>query len=334
MFTAKKIDSSLLTFVVQGSVEDKSVVNCSLKSIRHFFPKSKIIISTWVNSDIQDLPFDKVIFSKDSCPVYKFYKHLSIDNNINRQLITTQNGLKEVKTKYAVKLRTDIAFKSSNLLKLISDIQKRPKKGFLNSRVIIPYNLSINPNTVKLVFHFNDWLIAGQTNDLKKIFNIPLMTIKDLRFFEKKLSKERIFTFKNWRHNNVKVADLDKNMISRYAPEQYIYKFAILRNTSLKLNHFFSFNSFLLRAHQNFVNKEILFKSSKDIGFINLKYKMNPFSDRVGFYTKIQCLSNSIHLEALNYFDLGKFVFKAIQLIKIILFNLSSSLYEKLKGLN
>jgi len=333
--TVKKIiDSGSLTFIVQGSVDDKCVVDSSLKSIRHFFPKSKIVLSTWKKTNVKSLAFDELVLSEDKCITYKFYKHLSIDNNVNRQLVSTQNGLKKVKTKYAIKLRNDIVFKSNNLLKILGSIQKKSGAGLLSSRIIIPYDLSINPNNVKLLFHLNDWFVAGETNDLKKIFNIPLMNIFDLTYFKNITSKKCIFTLKNWRDNNVKLAELSVNIISRYTPEQYIYKYIILRNTSLKFDNLFTFNSKLLKAHHKFAEKEILFRSSKDIGFFNLKHKQKLSSDRVGYYTKIQCASIPTQLRIfLESIDLEKYFFKVIQLIKILLIKLSPRLYIKIKEL-
>ena len=50
-----------------------------------------------------------------------YYKDQKIKklNNINRMLVSSYKGLISVKTKFSVKLRSDMYFQSNNLLKLL-----------------------------------------------------------------------------------------------------------------------------------------------------------------------------------------------------------------------
>ena len=328
------IQSDDITFVVQGVVKDKPSVKKCIKSIRSFFPASKIILSTWENSDISGLDFDKLVLSKDDCPIYKFYKHLSINNNINKQIISSRNGLKYVKTRYAVKMRSDIIIKSDNLLRYITLARNESKKKCLKSKLIIPYDLSINPKKTKLLFHFNDWFLAGETVGLKKIFNIPLMPLKDLKFFEGSYNPEDTFQFRNWLMDDIKRSELRSRLISRYTPEQYIFKFSALKSTDLEFCDAFSYSKKLLGAHNNFIKNEIFFEASNNISFVNMKHKNNIFSERVSFYTKAQIFAINFDINFIDYFDLTFYFFKSIQLAKICIYKFSKELYLKLKKMN
>ncbi len=330
----KRIQPNEITFVVQGGVNDKPSVEKCLNSIRLFFPDSKIILSTWKHSDVSGLNFDKLVLSRENCPIYKFYKHLSLVNNINKQIISSRNGLRYVNTKYAVKMRSDIVFMSDNLLRIITLTNKKSKKDYLNSKIIIPYDLSINAGKTKLLFHFNDWFLAGETQDLKKIFKIPLMSLKDLKFFENRNNSKPFFQFKNWLMNDIKRSELRNNLISRYAPEQYIFKFIVLKGSNLELRDAFSYSKILLSAHNNFIKNSILFKASNNISFVNVKHRNNIFSERVSFYTKTQVFAMIYNINILVFFDLTFYFFKSIQLAKIFIYKFSKNLYLNLKVLN
>jgi hypothetical protein len=330
----KKIQPEEITFVVQGVVNDKPTVKKCLNSIRLFFPDSKIILSTWKNSDVSGLDFDELVLSSEDCPIYKFYKHLSLVNNINKQIISSRNGLRYVNTKYAVKMRSDIIFMSDNLLRTITLTNKKLKKNYLNSKIIIPFDLSINAKKTKLLFHFNDWFLAGETQDLRKIFKIPLMSLNDLKFFEKRNNTKPFFQFRNWLMDDIKKSELRSNLISRYAPEQYIFKFIGLKGTNLKLRDAFSYSKILLSAHNNFIKNSILFKASNNISFVNIKHRNNIFSERVSFYTKTQIFAMTYNINILVFFDLTFYFFKSIQLVKIFIYKFSKKLYLNLKILN
>lgn len=323
-----KLKSSLLTFVIQGSIKRKEEVKQSISSVRFFFPDSKIILSTWEGSDYSNLDFDELVLSKDTPLVSRFYKNLSIENNINRQIISTINGLRKVHTKFAAKIRTDIVLKSDNLLKILTQANERSINSFFSSKIIIPYDLSVNPYRVKLLFHFNDWFVAGRTSDLRKLYNIPLMSMKDLNYNLKPLKKYNFYTFKNWINNNVKRDELKHILIARFIPEQYIFKFAALKKNKLDFKDAFSFNRFLLNAHNKFAEQEILFESSKDIAFICLKHKTTLFTDLLANYTKSYIDRKN---KKFNFPDLRFFYFKSIQLAKLLIYKFSKKTFHKIK---
>ena len=105
----------------EGHIKEDDVTKKSCESIRKYFPKSKIILSTWENSNSEDLNIDMKIESIDPGASNYYYKDQKIKklNNINRMLVSSYKGLISVKTKFSVKLRSDMYFQSNNLLKLL-----------------------------------------------------------------------------------------------------------------------------------------------------------------------------------------------------------------------
>lgn len=118
-----------ITFVIQGPVSTtqdkkqyasndgsdakreipKGLTARAIANIRQHFPGSSIIISTWEGQPAEDLDSELTIYSKDPGPNIVHYtrKDEAVFENMNRQIVSTSNGLKKVNTKYAVKFRSD-----------------------------------------------------------------------------------------------------------------------------------------------------------------------------------------------------------------------------------
>ena len=140
------IDTSKLTFIFQGPVINKTEFKKSINSVRKFFPKSKIILSTWKGQNFDTLDVDHLLLNDDPGPgPYDSLNNKIRKNNINRQLISTLNGLKNVKTIYSIKIRTDLFFTSDNLLNLLMNIEKIKNDFFFKSKIIVLSDFSMNP---------------------------------------------------------------------------------------------------------------------------------------------------------------------------------------------
>ena len=130
------IKSKDISVVVQGAV-DKSTKKC-LNSIRKYLPQAEIILSTWEGSNLKGLKYDILVPNKDPggvliCPKTKLY------NNLNRQLLSTQNGLKKANRKYTIKFRTDFYLRGKEFLKYFDKFPIRNKQysiyGFRSYRL-------------------------------------------------------------------------------------------------------------------------------------------------------------------------------------------------------
>ncbi|WP_026025139.1 WavE lipopolysaccharide synthesis family protein, partial [Enterovibrio norvegicus] len=103
-----------ISFVVQGPVQASDarkqipgVTKRTLDSIRQYFPGSSIVLSTWKGQALEGLDFDKLIELDDPGQNSVFNNDIEQKLNNNRQLYSSHMGLTSVKTKYAVKMRSD-----------------------------------------------------------------------------------------------------------------------------------------------------------------------------------------------------------------------------------
>ncbi len=182
------INSNKITVVVQGSVNKDYIFNC-LESIKKILPSAKIILSTWENEDI---PFElqqcvsKILYNKD--PGFKT-RNCNPDgkpNNVNRQIVSTINGLKEVETEYALKIRTDFILKSDKFIRYFDKYQKFDEKcKIFKKRIICAMFGTRKPEAqhYNLPFHVADFFYFGLTSDLINLFDIPLVTDEEFEWF-------------------------------------------------------------------------------------------------------------------------------------------------------
>lgn len=219
-----------ITVVVQGYV-DKEITKKCLSSIRKVIPGSKIILSTWENAKLDGLSYDTLILNEDPGFYYRSVQLIKGNlvkkkiNNINRQIISTRNGLRAVTTKYSLKLRSDF------LLKHCKFIERFEKLKYLNSfdsdYKIFENRLlccqcgthKVNKGRTRLPYHYSDLAYFGLTDDLINLFEISQATDQELKYFEKSKNKHKKKTWatnqynceqtiiKNWLIKNKKKLD-------------------------------------------------------------------------------------------------------------------------------
>lgn len=202
------IDNSEITFVIQGAL-DQLTQKC-IESINQYYKGSKIILSTWEGSNVDDFNVDEILLNKD--PGNFMIHDNGVKNNVNRQIVSTLEGLKKVKTKYAVKIRSDCYLNKANLIELRDKyalINRKGKFALLKERVLI-CSMGCRDFRVSYIypFHYSDFFFFGLTEDLLKIWDIPLA----------KQDEQEFFYSKNHYHF-YKIAQLCD---SKYVPEQHI----------------------------------------------------------------------------------------------------------------
>jgi hypothetical protein len=152
------------TFIVQGPIHITTAHN--LTSIRQHYPKSKIILSTWPNQQLDGLQFDEVVISEDPGSIRT---HENLSANTNRLIVSTKNGLERVRTLRAVKTRTDIG-----ILGVCPDLFS-DKDGQYFQKKIVGLNLFFrDPFKSNKLFHMGDIFMSGLTKDLLNLWNSPL----------------------------------------------------------------------------------------------------------------------------------------------------------------
>ena len=199
------IASEDITFVVQGAI-DKINTSLCLSSIKKHFKNSKIILSTWEGSDVEGLDYDELILNKDP-KGFKFSDKFY--DNTNRQIVSSINGLRSVKTKYACKVRSDIILLSNSFLKFFDKFSKRSNSYILYKKRVLTYIFSCKFKHLDeyTPFHVGDWIFFGLTEDLIKMYDISLIAEKDAAFYNGFPKSAPIRFYKN---------------PQKYFPEQYI----------------------------------------------------------------------------------------------------------------
>lgn len=203
------IDSKEISVVVQGAIDKKNTKNC-LNSIRQFLPKAEIILSTWKGSNVDGLDYDVLVENDDPGAVIHDFVY-NVYNNTNRQLFSTQEGIKVAKNKYILKLRTDFYLKGNNFLEYWDMFPKFDEQyKCFNHRVLVSTLYSrthSDLNSSALPFHPSDFFFFGEAEDIKKYFlNTKLLSNNDLAAYDYKYAYKKPY--------------LTPTM--RYSPEQYL----------------------------------------------------------------------------------------------------------------
>ncbi len=201
-----------ITFVVQGPIQASKereqisgITEQCLASIRHYFPESKIILSTWKNQDYSGLDYDQLLELDDPGSNDIFQDDQKVTLNNNRQIYSTHQGLKAVRTKYAVKLRTDNKLTSRKFVELYetySKLIRNEKFSFFNSRVVTSSTFFLTSHSgQKVHFHKSDIFDFGETSDLLKIWRedfIPKLHFSKVQGYKSRYPATEQFLSLNW----------------------------------------------------------------------------------------------------------------------------------------
>ncbi|WP_428049860.1 WavE lipopolysaccharide synthesis family protein [Candidatus Avelusimicrobium caledoniensis] len=251
------IDPKDISVVVQGAVDARLTPLC-LASIRQYLPGAEIILSTWRGTETKGLDYDILVLNRDpGCSICD--EQWNVKNNVNRQIISTKNGLKKVQRRYALKLRTDISLTSLNFLRYWKKFPKRTDDcRVLTERVLINNLYCANPHKTNFCFHVSDWVFFGLTEDLLKIWNIPSISVADSVYF-KGHPRPKIDPIPTW--------------LFRWIPEQYIWTSCLLKSgQSFVFNHFTDISSKnLYESELSFANNVVII-NYEDFGINFMKF--------------------------------------------------------------
>jgi hypothetical protein len=219
------VKPSEITFVIQGPIIE-GVTQTSCRLLREHFASSKILVSTWKGQPTNNIDFDKLVLNEDpGSTIVKFTKKNQPHTvNINRQIVSTFNGLKQVETKYAVKLRSDNYLTSNRLLFWYEQFSGTSSTPLPLKKRVLTTNLFAKEFVEGLPcpFFFSDFFMFGFLEDLLKIWDQPMM--KNYKFNEK-LSGKRQHTNYPWPQLHVEQW-LVKNFVSKYMPCSLKHKYS------------------------------------------------------------------------------------------------------------
>ncbi|MFO0743480.1 MAG: WavE lipopolysaccharide synthesis family protein [Candidatus Paceibacterota bacterium] len=285
------IDSAEITVIIKGLIVGNShdkysdrYTHQTIKSIRKYLPKSKIILSTWVGSDVLDLNPDEIIFNKDPgrLEMLSFDQKIISHISINNQIITSSKGLEKVETKYSLIIRSDMILTGVGFLKYFLKYNKHSFVGYLDKKIVVlptysPTRLIKYKNFFNnfdwLVFDKNfynvsDWVYFGLTKDLKNIFSISLVD-------EDRLRGEKI-------NGHYLVSE-------NLSPEQYIWVSFLQKYEYIDVSHINYFSEERSNKSEESYAKNTIMISANKFGVRSLKYPGSAYGARPwtsrGFYT-------------------------------------------------
>lgn len=204
------IESKDISVVVQGLTYKDSTKEC-LESIRKYLPDAEIILSTWEGSNVSDFDYDVLVLNHDPGAYKLILNQEKPLNNMNRQIVSTKGGLEKATRKYCLKFRTDFALVDNEFLKYFGKYKERNENWkILKERVLSNY--ATLPNF--RVFHPTDIISFGLTEDIKKIWDIPIADKEHMNWFENHPLPEYVDGLP---------------VMAKYGAEQYIW-FTFLKN--------------------------------------------------------------------------------------------------------
>ena len=203
-----------VTFLVCGQIEENGYIKTIdvLRSIKHRFPDSSVVLSTWEGENTDDFKAlcDEIILNKRIKCHYKYYIDGYAENDprfnsVNLQRKLAFEGLKRVSTDWCAKTRTDFYFMSNQILKEYIGGRKKYKirsEGYqcvFKERVLVYeyYTQNTRKHNGYFPCAISDCLQMGLTSDLKKLWNDKTVPDEDLNFFNinKSLDAENIYHF-------------------------------------------------------------------------------------------------------------------------------------------
>ncbi|MFM0276970.1 WavE lipopolysaccharide synthesis family protein [Paraburkholderia sediminicola] len=257
------IKTSDITIVFQGNVTPFTTANGD--SFLHFanvtratLPNAKIILSTWEGAEVpRGAPIDQIVRSKDpgSLPGVKFDDKPS---NLNRQIVSTLAGLEQVKTRYAIKLRTDCSLEHAGFLDAYKTYAMADPQS--EDRIATSAFFTLDPTIFEhMPFHVSDWFHFSTTKQLLKYWSAPNMSVKDASHYE---------THKFAKHSSY----LDKKFRARLAVEQYLGA-TYARQFGYSVPQFHNDTpKHILDAHNDFVARHLLVLDPWQAGLCFPKY--------------------------------------------------------------
>lgn len=174
-----------ITVVVQGPVQtfqdrpqEANITQKCMASIREHLPGAHIILSTWPDQDLTGLDYDEIVISDDPGVNVRNYTISGEPQkyNNNRQIVSSREGLKKVKTPYAIKIRSDNYLTGNDFVELQKKYYKRSDKyKFFNERVVVSNTFTRQyAKGFPVAFHISDFFYYGRTEDVLALWDIPL----------------------------------------------------------------------------------------------------------------------------------------------------------------
>lgn len=178
------IHSQDITVIFQGPVLQGPDGTADLiRRTQRVLPHSRYVVSTWNTSDVSALEVDRILMSGDpgGLPGIKRRDGADALNNVNRQIVSTRQGLREADTRYAIKIRTDCSLDDASFVR----VYERFLEASGQPRIVASSLFTIDPSMFEqLPYHVSDWFQFGETAALQTYWSGPFMSEQDALFYE------------------------------------------------------------------------------------------------------------------------------------------------------
>ncbi|GAD64468.1 WavE lipopolysaccharide synthesis family protein [Aquipseudomonas alcaligenes] len=163
-----QVPSELISVVIQGplhrSLAPARGIDACISSVRAHLPHAEIIVSTWVDEDLEGIEADIVVTSADPGVLLDFNSNR---HNTNRQIVSTLTGIRAASRKHVLKLRSDHILTGSQIAVMGAYDSLVPAPDRLLRQPITVTTLFIrNPAKVPLLFHLSDLVQFGAREDM------------------------------------------------------------------------------------------------------------------------------------------------------------------------
>lgn len=273
-----RVPISAISVVVQGPVlkpveglSGEGITHQCLKSIRKNFPGAEIILSTWRGEDIKGLPYDILIENEDP-GAQICHERLPLLNNVNRQIVSTREGLKLASRPYAIKVRSDMLFTGTGFLEFFGRYPARCSEWtFLRERVINCSVFAKNPRRqFPFPYHPGDWFFFGHRDDLLAIWDIPLAPEREISKWYDVRDRPSV--------------DLFPHLQSRYYPEQYVWLSFLKKHIEADIDYIWDCPEEKIEKSEKSFANNLIFLEPDRIGIRSLKYRLK-LDDWAGVYS-------------------------------------------------
>lgn len=177
------ISGDNISIVVQGPIHgrpddplERRLTQRVLTRIRQIMPAAELILSTWKNSNTSGLSYDQLVINEDPGAVSlndTSFKH--IQNNLNRQLLSTRRGLESATRTYGIKLRTDCLLQRAPDYTWLETNTLDQTSRLFEKRIVTLNLATRHPLRRPVLFHISDIFHFGVLSDLRKLWYIPMV---------------------------------------------------------------------------------------------------------------------------------------------------------------
>ena len=257
-----------ISVVVQGPVigrssdpPDQRWTWSALESARKILPGAEIILSTWKGSDLMDLVADCILENED--PGATAYYNSEAQNNVNRQIISTREGIKASSRPFVLKIRSETVIAHDGFRKYFSRYPQRCSSQVVRERVVACTIGSYIPREV--YFHScydpSDWFYFGKREDVLDIWDIPLAPEPETS----------LWFLTHPFPNGVQECRIKM----RYANEQYVWVTFLRKHHPVAFDSFWEARDDAVRASEESLAANLILISPRQAGLHSLKYPVS-----------------------------------------------------------